>query len=320
MRIGIVSLYTQEIEDLVVHTSSNQSRYSEINGYDYILFKGRFSNRFPAWDKIKAVEEVLPNYDYVLWIDSDCVFKKLNYRLETLLNHQCKGYFGKDPVNTIYVNTGVFLLKNDPWSFDLLKYSWGKTGKQYTNVDKYSYQDWPFEQGPICEYLQNDTGNHCIVPEYMLNCHPSFDSDKTFILHYMGCRTNEKTYKDTLSRIMTLNSNNGIIPKPPTYVDVSKNELGNQTILYKRDIKVTYETITGDLSFVVKKNNTLCFDYRLPNNQRLSHIFKVNNNNINFNSDPFGCFEVPDDFELYHSYEWYGRTDFKYIGHFKIND
>jgi len=306
--------------DMVIHTSTNQRKYAEINGYDYILFKGRFSSRFPAWDKIKAVEKVLPNYDYVLWVDSDCIFRKLNYKLENLIHKDCKGYFGKDPVDSIYVNSGVFLLKNDKWSFDLLKYTWGKSGKYYEKIDMFSYQDWPFEQGPICEFLQKDKGNHCIVPEYMLNCHPSFVSEKTFIIHYMGCRTNNKTFNDTLSKIKIFNQQNNILPKLEKFIEIEDKKNEDEIILVKNKFDVTYNDIVGTIDFFIKKNNTFCFNYLLPKNKHLSHIFKLNNQEIKFNSDSFGCFDVPNEFDLYHSYEWYGKTDFKYIGHFKIND
>lgn len=320
MKIAIVSLYTQEIEDLVIHTSSNHRKYAEINGYDYILFKGRFSNRFPAWDKIKSVEKVLHSYDYVLWLDSDCIFNKLNYRIENILNSSCKGYFGKDPVDSIYINSGVFLLQNHKWSFDLLEYVWGKPGKYYETIDKFSYQDWPFEQGPICEFLQKDNGNHCIVPEYMLNCHPSFVNDRTFIIHYMGCRTNNQTYNDTLSKIKLSNQKNNILPKLENFIELNGVKSDEDIIILKNKFDVKYNGIEGFIDFYINKNNSLCFNYTLPKNKHLSHIFKINNQDIKFNSDSFGCFEVPNEFDLYHSYEWYGKTDFKYIGHFKIND
>ncbi len=320
MKICVVSLFTKEIEDVVSYTSPNQKKYCELHGYDYRLFKGRLSNRFPAWDKVLAVKKVLLEYDYVLWMDSDCIFNDFNYKLEDLISLGYLGYFGKDPSNDIYVNTGVFLLKNDKWSFELLDYTWKRNGQIFETVDKYSYSDWPFEQGPMCDFLKSDIGNHYIVPNYILNSHPLFINNNTIIIHYMGCRTNEKTYVETIDKMKLINQKHNIENVITDFIEVVSEENKKQDIIiYENKVKVIYKEIVADLTIKISKNKILCYEYSLPQNTHLSHIFKINNDFYNLNSDKNGCIEVPDNFELYHSYDWFGEKDFKFIGDVSIN-
>lgn len=314
MKICVVSLFTEEIKEVVLYTSANQKKYCETHGYDYRLFKGRFSSRFPAWDKVIAVKKVLSDYDYVLWVDSDCVFKNINFKLESLIISGYSGYFGKDPVDSIYVNTGVFLLKNNNWSRDLLNYAWNKNAKIFETIDKHSYKDWPYEQGPMCEFLKLDLGNHYIVPNYILNSHPLFINKDTVIIHFMGCRTNQKTYDETIENIKSINKENNIDNLMSEYIEVSNSEIKTQNIIYyEKNIEVQYDNIFADLKIKISKNNILCYEYNLPDNKHLSHVFKINDDFHYLNSDKNGCFEVPDNFKLYHSYEWFGKTEFKLI-------
>jgi hypothetical protein len=319
MKIGIVSLYTNEIEDIVKLTAPNQKKYADTNGYDYILYKGRLSNRHPAWDKILAVKENLPNYDYVMWVDSDSIFKKFDYKLEDIILPEYNGFFGKDPVDSIYVNTGVFILKNSEWSLNLLNQVWDSGGKICGKIDVHSYKDWPYEQGPICDILKKDKENHYIVPNYMINCHPYFDNDISLIIHYMGCRTDEQTYKDTLLKIENYNEKLNVfkIDLEEINTKINKDQIkGN--VIHSGEFIVEYNNIKGIIKYEIHDNNLFHFEYTLPKNENLSHIFKINNSTIPFNSDKIGCFEIPDEFELYHSYDWFGDQDFKYINTFNL--
>lgn len=321
MKIAIVSLYTNEIEDIVKLTASNQKKYADINGYDYILYKGRLSNRHPAWDKILAVKETLPNYDYVIWVDSDCIFKNFETKIEDIILDGYSGFFGKDPIDGIYVNTGVFILKNDKWSFDLLSKVWETHGKFYEDINIHSYNDWPYEQGPICKILKNNDVNHYIVPDYILNSHPSFDTPKTFILHFMGARANESTYKNTLKIIETHNKKLNIVELDPNEFAVKINNKFNKkgNIINTGSIDVNYNNIKGYIEYKIYDKNVICFEYSLPKDVSLSHVFKINNIQHNFNSDNYGCFNVPDVFSMYHSYDWFGNQDFKHIGDFNLD-
>ncbi len=320
MKIAVVSLYTPEILQLAQYTSVNHKAYCDKHGYDYILYQGRFSKRHPAWDKVKAIEEVLPNYDYVLWIDTDAIFVDFNQKLESFIIYpeRYNGYFCKDPAPTIYVNTGVFLIKNCEWSFRLLEDTWNFVSpKFYENYSKYTYSDWPFEQGPMCSILQKDT-LHYIVPDYVLNSHENFVNSNTLIIHYMGSRTTEETFQSVIKKVEKWNKKNNVknISIPVQLLPLLKKPPAE--ILNKGSIDVTYNRIKGKVDFEITSDNLLCFEYTLPPNTHLNHQFKINETITEFDSSPSGCLQIPNSFVLYHSYEWFGQTDFKLVGEFKL--
>lgn len=204
MKIAIVSLYTNEIKEIVALTAANQKAYANKWGYDYYLFCGRLSERHPAWDKILATKNMLKNYDWVLWIDSDAIFTKFDKKLEDYIRPGYSGVFGPDPNGNIYVNTGVFLLQNCKWSNLILDDVWNHGGAKVDVIDPQSYALWPYEQGPFNELLKGDN-YHYRVEGHEFNSHPNFKGPNTFITHYMGARTTKKQYEETLKKINSIN-------------------------------------------------------------------------------------------------------------------
>lgn len=319
LRIAIVSLFTEEIKDIVLHTAANHSTYATKHGYDYKLLYGRLSKRHPAWDKIKAIQIYIDQYDYVLWIDSDAIFKDLSISLEDILQgrENYDGLFGKDPAPHIYVNTGVFLLKNTEWSKDLLNHVWKNGAENVSVVNRDSYVGWPFEQGPICEYLEADQkDHHFIVPDYILNAHPSFVSPKTFIIHYMGYRATNEKYVETLQTIKEENRRLSInqieVPTIPVFFITPR-------IAYKNTIHVESNGIEAVLNLVINKDGTAYFHYDIKADQYLSHAFQINGKVYQFNSSEYNEFSIEDtEFDLYHSADWFGKTYFKFVDHVSL--
>ena len=72
--VCIVTSYTKEIDIIGRRTDDNKKAYCTKHGYTYVSMFGRLSDRHPAWDKVLAVQRVLPYYDWVIWMDADCVF------------------------------------------------------------------------------------------------------------------------------------------------------------------------------------------------------------------------------------------------------
>ena len=204
MKIAIISLYTDEIKDIVKETAANQYHYAKQWGYDYLLYNGRLSDRHPAFDKILITRRLLKDYHWVLWIDSDAVFNKFDRNLEHYIKPQYDGVFGPDPNPNIYVNTGVFLIKNSQWGHTTLDKVWNGGGPKTDVVDPHSYSQWPYEQGKFNQLLQGDQ-HHYRVDGHEFNSHPNYSGPNTFITHYMGARTTPQRWKETIKTIKELN-------------------------------------------------------------------------------------------------------------------
>ena len=219
MKICVVTMYTKEIDVMGKLTDINKKQYCDKHGYEYNVHYGRISNRHAAWDKILAVQRLLPYYDYVLWVDADCIFNNMEKRIEQYIG-KC-GFFCMDIAcnenNTKWhnVNTGVFLLKNCNESFRLLDTVWSTVDYSVENIEKRSYNGWPWDQGPVCEYLLK-SDDFIISKEQEFNCHPNIATDDVFIIHYMGWRSSLENELNTLETIKRKINPDHDMPKQPS--------------------------------------------------------------------------------------------------------
>ena len=74
------------------------------------------------WSKVPLLREILPKYDYVIWIDGDMMIMNPDIRLE----HFIELYLGnKETMMSIdsggQINTGFWVLKNTPYILNLLE-------------------------------------------------------------------------------------------------------------------------------------------------------------------------------------------------------
>lgn len=164
MKIGILTAYTDinpwtidEKCNFLKVSSQNHIEYCIQNNYSYIceLFhKEKLNSIHPTWIKIFALLKYLNEYDYLVWIDADCVFKDKNKKIEDFITPKnvdliiCK--HGVDKTNSVEnvwnsINTGFMIFKNSEWSLNLLKsliFNW----KNFKN-------DYFHEQSVLDNYL-----------------------------------------------------------------------------------------------------------------------------------------------------------------------
>lgn len=85
----------------------------EIRVFDHLLEP----SLAPSWNKLLAVQSVLTEADWILWVDADCVFRRdgnlLEYTKTDADFRPAQDYNG--------INCGVFLIRSSPWSALFLK-------------------------------------------------------------------------------------------------------------------------------------------------------------------------------------------------------
>lgn len=110
-----------------------QTQYAATHGADYWfvdLDKYPYPHlglRSPHWNKLAIVSKVLPHYEYVMWIDDDAApVPNSGKDFRTLIRHAGDvdyiGFRDMKPVDR--VNTGIFILRNSPWSQRFLSSVW----------------------------------------------------------------------------------------------------------------------------------------------------------------------------------------------------
>ena len=208
MKICIVTTHTTEIIEMARKTLLNKTAYCAKHNYDITAHYGRLGIGDPSWDKLPLIKALLPYYEWVVWMDSDCIFNNFDKRLES--------YFTKDGIfvrdfastdgnkNTQLINAGVFALRNCNNSFEFLQIILEQQPSEIKDISKRSYGGWPWEQGPISVELQRNN-YFSVLSDMDMNSHPSIATPDTYIIHYMGWRTSIETEQAALSDITRRN-------------------------------------------------------------------------------------------------------------------
>lgn len=149
----------------------------------------------PHWERIPMCIELLPKYDYLMWLDADAhlldkdVSELTAYTTENLL-------IGKDADTQEehhHINSGVFILRNTPWSFKFLE-KWIELGPEASGKyrahglkvspkKRYKFRD----QGALRWMFLNNLENiniHALVLPYGELQH--FSKPVSYVLHYAG--------------------------------------------------------------------------------------------------------------------------------------
>jgi len=110
-KIAIVTLYDKNYEDFAKYSVPNKLRYANIHKYDLIVFNDSIDKtRPPQWSKIKAVQSVLSDYDWVWWIDIDSMIMNFDIKLESIIDDQYEMIFTSNAHS--YLSNGSSFYKN----------------------------------------------------------------------------------------------------------------------------------------------------------------------------------------------------------------
>ena len=230
-KIALTTMYTSNIKSYGEISTKNKEWYSTKYGIDLIVTNERLSNRHPAWDKIKCVENAMNNrdsdsesesntkYDYIIWMDADAIFLTDKIDFNTIINiYPDKNFIvcwdPNVPVqkldktidynclsNLHIINTGVFIIKNNKEMKEMIHKIWNTQ----TNTNRGMYDSNKEVLLETCVYNWDDwpyeqgaihvnfsgRDDIAILPENAFNTLPRNLTSSSFVLHNMGGRQNE---------------------------------------------------------------------------------------------------------------------------------
>jgi len=200
--ICIVTLEDRPSRYLEYH-NTNLNNYSKKYNYDYLYINDSYKEINVYWRKIYKVLELLPKYEYVVWLDSDTIISK-NIPLENYINKYNKdiiiGVDCWDQCSRINkINAGVFIIKNSELSFKFLKECVDIHSLKIEKCEKNNKivgSGWAgecYEQGVMNELLlYNDNYKNNVYIDY----------DQEFIYNYSV--NHPKNYENTNALIIHL--------------------------------------------------------------------------------------------------------------------
>jgi hypothetical protein len=123
-RFAVLTLCDANAGYICAASAANKRRYCDLHGYDLIVSRTAADPTRPAaWSKILEMRKHLPRYDWVLFIDVDTLIMNPTVRLEEIADNTVDQVIGADHNG---VNSGVWLVRNAPWSFFFLDELWAQ--------------------------------------------------------------------------------------------------------------------------------------------------------------------------------------------------
>ena len=187
MKIALATICVGALREICCATTRNFRHYCAMHGYDCIIQTTRTSNLEPSWDKITLCKSLLGKYDWVFWIDSDCIILNMSKKLEDLIDNNYNIIIAE---NIYGINAGVWLIQNTPWSLKAMDEVW--------NLASTFHYTGTWEQAPLNHVIKKDAnkGKCKIIPQRLMNAQlykywrhalPSGEyRPGDFVLHFPG--------------------------------------------------------------------------------------------------------------------------------------
>lgn len=126
--ICLITGFNQEYHEISKITIPNFIEYCNIHSIDlHISTKDLNPNIHWGWNKYYVINEILSQYDWIIWIDVDCLFIDKKISLRDYIDDDYSLILGenKNPPfwyteDKSYIENGVFLLKSDEYGKKML--------------------------------------------------------------------------------------------------------------------------------------------------------------------------------------------------------
>ena len=203
--VAIVTGYNELYKEMADITLPNISMYAK--RYDMPLYVctddiGQIElgiYRPFNYNKLLYMLKILPQYEWLLWVDIDCVFINHKIDIKKFIDDKFSIIMGYNYLGH-HIENGVFFVKNDAISIDFLT----KTYYDSLNVPEHMHQGNPYDQGAMTDvYVQyknfewNTKFIHsCLFNNLYCNIHNLSVKD-SFVYHCTPCRD----FKERIGRL-----------------------------------------------------------------------------------------------------------------------
>jgi hypothetical protein len=146
MRKAIATIGAGPMGTVLDLSAQTFRRLAEVHGYDVVIGNGDDADERPApWGKIRLIRRLLAYYEVVLWLDADTVVLSFDRDPVDDLPAACfQGLVQHRRDDELIPNTGVWLLRSEPRSFEFLDAVW--------NADEFIDDMW-WENGAVIDLL-----------------------------------------------------------------------------------------------------------------------------------------------------------------------
>jgi len=198
LNFTVISSATSSWKELQDITSKSLREYAKINNYQLqVDFVDEFE-RPASWYKVKKILKSFENNnDFSIWVDCDACIVNKSIKLESFVENGKDLYISKDKNG---INCGVFMLRNNKSSIDLLNAIWKE--------EKFINRMW-WEQAALMSLIRENKYPESKIkylPKEIFNAYNHDFSDNSLIYHLPGAsyHTRLERFKKVLGKKVKL--------------------------------------------------------------------------------------------------------------------
>lgn len=331
---------TNEQKQILKFKNFNLIGLDTFNSIQSVVKNYEFCNKYRCMNKLYSFWHKIKLFDYfllsktkrILGLDTDILFmnkpneilrlirtRKSFYMPDCSSSYCFNGVANTHLDGVLYnVNTGIIYIDNEnDYRIDLIE----EGLKQIIINDANYFPSWIEQSAFAYMFSKLNTYSALDGNKYKFPYFQQFDVNSVEALHFVSyppCRMLWKQHVDLL------NLNNVVIKKhlidtihASVVITATNLPHADSGFLIERNVPILLQIYIFDTNV-----NYIRIDYKwnLPPNKKLSHIFKANEVEYYFGSEHEGSFFVAKTkpkLSIYHTYEWYGHTNWKLIKTFQ---
>jgi len=204
MKITLLDAHDERYEGYWRLIEAERQDYCARHGYELACY--RFDRldppeRQPNWGRVPAILHHLPNCDWLMYLDTDCVIMNPDVGVESFIDEQYNLVVGPLPTEG-HMMTSAMVFKNCEWSFEFLRTLYDQTyfiNHVYDPKDHEPYEQdhhataghigCYFEQSAL-EYLYDKVDKYYekikVVPRSLFNANVYNYRPGDFLIHVSG--------------------------------------------------------------------------------------------------------------------------------------
>lgn len=193
MKIAVVSMCIGDRYQRIWKAAiKSKEIYCKIHNYEFIYIDDSLdTNRKAHWTKVKAIQNNLAKYDWVFYSDADAQIMNFDIKLESIIEKYSNNNFLIITKDKCEINSGNFLIKNCPDSFNFLNDVYSCYPPKQITIGKYLI-NWNDQYGFYMKYTDPkyfykiNFINQRIINSYPCACCGEKYQAGDFIMHFVN--------------------------------------------------------------------------------------------------------------------------------------
>ena len=128
---AICSLATGRHRELLAESAPTMQAYALRHGWDVVLSCEELTERPPSWAKVRLIQQLMDDYEFVFWVDADALHVDLDADVLTHTGPDADVWFARHPQernpDATVVNAGIILARSTDWTRSLVDAMWDST-------------------------------------------------------------------------------------------------------------------------------------------------------------------------------------------------